>query len=227
MKLKFLSWKSKDFLSSPKSFAKLIKKFQLLRLIKKKQDKKIHEETPDQNICEEVSDSSNIPDKIKFKCDQCGSNIKKEITLKKHKNTKHDPNNCPSSKKIGEGNFGFAFDARPGQEAAAEALRLEYSKEKKDENNLSEKEINIVVDKVERQEYEHSVNDEKGKERELLDVEDYFQIEVVDGETLFVCNVCNEGLDTEQEIAKHIQNNHESLLNDDSYDDNELYEGFE
>ena len=106
-------------------------------------------------------------------------------------------------------------------------MRLEWSKEKKDENNLSEKEINIVDDKVERQDYEHSVNDEKGKESELLDVEDYFQIEVVDGETLFVCNVCNEGLDTEQEIAKHIQNNHESLLNDDSYDDNELYEGFD
>ena len=67
-------------------------------------------------------------------------------------------------------------------------------------------EINIVDDKVEGRDYEHSVNDVKGKESELLNVKDYFQIEVVDGETLFVCNVCNKGLDTEQEIAKHITN---------------------
>jgi hypothetical protein len=47
-----------------------------------------------------------------------------------------------------EGNFGFAFDVRPDQEAAAEALRLEWSKEKKDENDLIEKEINIVMIKL-------------------------------------------------------------------------------
>ena len=44
----------------------------------------------------------------------------------------------------------------------------------------------------------------------------------------FLCAMsANEGLDTEQEVAKHIKNNHESLLNDDSYDDNDLYEGFD
>ena len=91
---------------------------------------KIHVETPDEKIHEEVSESSNVPEKIKFKCDLCSSNFRKEITLKKHKNIRHDPNYCPSDKKIGEGNFGFAV--RPGKETAAEALRLELSKEKKD-----------------------------------------------------------------------------------------------
>ena len=48
-----------------------------------------------------------------------GSHFKKEITLKKHMYTKHDPNYCPSDKKIWEGNFGF--DVRPSKEAATEA----------------------------------------------------------------------------------------------------------
>ena len=58
-------------------------------------------------------------------------------------------------------------------------------------------------------------------------VEDYFQIEIVDGETVFVCNICNEGLDNEQEITTHIKDNHESLMNNDSFNDAELYEGFD
>ena len=37
----------------------------------------------------------------------------------------------------------------------------------------------------------------------------------------------NEGLDNEQDIAKHIKNNHESLVNDENYNDNELYKGFD
>ena len=82
----------------------------------------IQEETPDKQICEEVSEPS---EKTKFKCDLCGSHFKKEITLKKHMNTKHDPNFCPSNKKIGEENFGFALNVRPGKEAAKEALSKE------------------------------------------------------------------------------------------------------
>ena len=61
----------------------------------------------------------------------------------------------------------------------------------------------------------------------FVDIEDYFQIEVIEGETVFVCNICNEGLDNEMEITKHIKNNHEILLSDDSYTDSELYEGFD
>ena len=188
---------------------------------------KIQEETSDKKSCEEVSD---VSEKTKFKCNLCGSQFKKEITLKKHMNTKHDPKYCPSNEKIGEGKFGFALNARPeNKEAATEQLRLELSKENKDESNLNEKEVNKVNDKAGREDQKHSVSDDKSKEceSEHFDFEDYFQIEVVDGESLFVCNVCDEGFENEQEIKEHIKNNHESLLNDDSYDDIDLYEGFD
>ena len=46
---------------------------------------------------------------------------RKKITLEKHKNTKH----CSSNQKIGEGQFGFAFDVIPGKEAEAAELQLE------------------------------------------------------------------------------------------------------
>ena len=109
---------------------------------------KIHEEVLNVKINEEMSNGPDIPAKIKCMCELCGSSFKKEITLKKHKNTKHNPNSCPNIEKIGEGKFGFAFDVRPGQEAAAEALRLEWSEKKKE-------------DKAEQQ---NSVNDENSKE---------------------------------------------------------------
>ena len=60
-----------------------------------------------------------------------------------------------------------------------------------------------------------------------MDVEEYFQIKIVDGETVFVCNICNKGLDNDQEITKHIKVNRESLKNDDIYDDTDLYKCFE
>jgi hypothetical protein len=71
---------------------------------------KIHEEIPDVKSSEEKSESSKPSDKMKFNCDMCGANFKKEITLKKHKNTKHDPTYCPHEKKICEGTFGFTID---------------------------------------------------------------------------------------------------------------------
>ena len=52
-------------------------------------------------------------------------------------------------------------------------------------------------------------------------------MDVVECETDFVCNICNKGLDNEQEIIKHIKDNHEILMNDNSYTDSELYEGFD
>ena len=35
----------------------------------------------------------------------------------------------------------------------------------------------------------------KGNKCEVVDIKEYFQIELVDGEPVFVCNICNEGLD--------------------------------
>ena len=122
-----------------------------------------------------------------------GSHSKREITLKKHMNTRHDPNYCPCNTKIGEGNFGF--HVRPSKEAATEALILQWSREKKDDSDLNKKELNVVDDKAERGDHKHSDEKSKECESELFDFEDYFQIEIVDGESLFVCNICNEGLE--------------------------------
>ena len=82
-------------------------------------------------------------------------------------------------------------------------------------------------DKSGRDDTENSILDEKSKESYCFEAEDYFQIEIVEGETVYVCNICNEGLDNENEITKHIRDNHESLMNDDSYSDTDIYEGFD
>ena len=105
-----------------------------------------------------VKASSNIPANLKFKCDMCDSSFKKKITLEKHKNTKHSSSN----QKIGEGQFGFAFDVIPGKEAEAAELQLEW-KEKKNENNTSNKNDD------EKSEYS-----KKSKESEVFNAEDYF-----------------------------------------------------
>ena len=110
---------------------------------------KLHEEIPDVKSSEEISVSAKPSDKMKFKCDMCGAKFKKEITLKKHKSTKHDPTYCPHEKKIGKGTFGF------------------------------------TIDKVEKGNNENSEYVEKNKRLEVVDVEDYFQIEFVDGEPVF------------------------------------------
>ena len=59
-------------------------------------------------------------------------------------------------------------------------------------------------DKSEKGDHELIVNDEKIKEMDFVDIEDYFQIEVIEGETVFVCNIWNKGLANEMEITKHI-----------------------
>ena len=42
--------------------------------------------------------------------------------------------------------------------------------------------------------------------------EDLFQTEIVNQEVLFVCNICNEGFDTESEVKKHLTKKHEDIL---------------
>ena len=34
----------------------------------------------------------------------------------------------------------------------------------------------------------------------VTDIKDFYQIEIYDGETLFACNICNEGVDDEHSI---------------------------
>ena len=59
-------------------------------------------------------------------------------------------------------------------------------------------------DKSEKGDHKLIVNDEKIKEMDFVDIEDYFQTEVIKGETVFVCNIWNKGLANEMEITKHI-----------------------
>ena len=151
---------------------------------------------------------------------------RKKSHYKNTKNTKHDPNYCSPNKKIGKGMFGFAFDVRHGKEKEAEALRLEWSQQNKDKNNMTEKEKNVEDKTNEPDDNESSENEEKCKESEMVDLEDYYQIEFVNGEPIFVCNICNEGLDAEAEITKHIKDKKESIMSDD-LNDSDLYEGFD
>ena len=109
-------------------------------------------------VSEAVNARPNIPLNIKFKCDMCDANFKKKNTLEKHINSKHTKIYCPPNKKIGEGQFGFAFDVIPGQETEAEVLRLEWREQKKDVNTPNEKEKNPVNVKVEQDNSENSEN---------------------------------------------------------------------
>ena len=41
---------------------------------------------------------------------------------------------------------------------------------------------------------------------------DLFQMEILDSEEVYACNVCNEGFDTADEVKKHIEINHNDIL---------------
>ena len=102
---------------------------------------------------------------------------------------------------------------------------------KKDVKTPAKKESYIINDEGENGENSDNENcehNEKGNKCEVVDIKDYFQIEFVDGEPVFACNICNEGLDTEEEISNHIRDEHESIMNDDlNISDTDLYEGFD
>ena len=97
--------------------------------------------------------------------------------------------------------------------------------EQEEDNNLTEKETHIFNHKHEKGDPEVRVNEDRSKEGDFWDIEDYFQMEFIEGETVFVCNICNEVLDNwqEEKKIKKIKDNHEISLNDDS----ELYEFFD
>ena len=43
-------------------------------------------------------------------------------------------------------------------------------------------------------------------------MEDLFQLESVNGEVLFACNICDEGYDTETDVMKHLNIHHTEIL---------------
>ena len=109
------------------------------------------------------------------------------------------------------------------------------------------KHLNTKHGSLQKDNAEHDSKEEVNKESLDADLEDFFQIEVVDGETLYVCNICNEGVDNENMIKIHMHENHEEFENhiqdsdkhadaenieektdeEESFDDYDYYEGFD
>ena len=66
--------------------------------------------------------------------------------------------------------------------------------------------------KGDRQSIQHAEIITKEDESIFDDIEDLFQIESVDGELLYACNVCNEGLETETEMKEHLNKDHKEII---------------
>ena len=43
-------------------------------------------------------------------------------------------------------------------------------------------------------------------------IEDMFEIEIIDGEQVYACNICNEGFDQDAEVKKHIEEKHNEII---------------
>ena len=54
----------------------------------------------------------------------------------------------------------------------------------------------------------------KNQERDPISdaIGDLFQIEILDSQQVYACNVCDEGFDREDEVKKHIEINHKDIL---------------
>lgn len=106
---------------------------------------------------------------------------------------------------------------------------VEYIKEEINILRAANKETADKISKIEN-DFEYETEDESetcnaelqssnseqfnnNKENENCEYdEDLFQTEIVNQEVLFVCNICNEGFDTESEVKKHLTKKHEDIL---------------
>ena len=63
-------------------------------------------------------------------------------------------------------------------------------------------------------ELENNDNSEDASKEESSDEEDdlLYHVEMVNGETVFACNLCNEGFDDLDIIEKHIEENHGKIV---------------
>ena len=60
--------------------------------------------------------------------------------------------------------------------------------------------------------HEIRTNESRNEEQDVEDLEELYQIEIVEGETLFVCNICDEGCETDGEVRKHVMTEHNEVL---------------
>ena len=47
----------------------------------------------------------------------------------------------------------------------------------------------------------------------MRDEQDFFQIEIMDGKTVYACNICDEGFEHMKEIEEHVVISHKDKLN--------------
>ena len=55
-------------------------------------------------------------------------------------------------------------------------------------------------------------------------IDDLFQIEIIEGEEVYACNVCDEGFDRNDEIRRHISTYHKEILTQINKEMNEVEE---
>ena len=93
----------------------------------------------------------------------------------------------------------------------------------------------LIADNKETQEKIYEMQDdcdydtEEEEETEIVldktrfeDFEELFQLQSVEGEVVYACNVCDEGLDTEDDVKKHINIHHKEIIRTISIESEDL-----
>ena len=165
--------------------------------------------TREKNLKKEES-IPNILVKSKFKCDKCECSFKKEVTLQKHKNTKHAEPTEIETKILGKAKLGHVPAEKPDKEINADTLTT------KGEVNETEVQVNKPLNTEHPNEYVEAMSHEDGilltDNSGFEGIDDMFQIEILEGEPVFACNICNEGFDQDYEIRKHVEEDHNEIV---------------
>ena len=101
----------------------------------------------------------NVLKSNKFKCDKFDCSFKREIILRKHKNTRHAEQKSSKNKELGKGQFGFLVKGRKKKLSDI----VKDSVEQNEEKLQNEKEIRSV------QQEKNNEKEETGKEKHCVD----------------------------------------------------------
>ena len=131
---------------------------------------------------------------MELKCDECDYIGETHVNLMNHLNTKHVKNVDESHIKKSSNDF--------------KCVKCDFV-------GTTEISLNKHVNtKHALKDYETSNKEacDMSKTEDIDGIEDLFQIEIVEGEELYACNVCNEGFEKEDSIKKHIEKDHFQVL---------------